>query len=67
VRVLLAQGYRVRGTVRSAGKGEYVVGLFGNLYPGRFEYVVVEDLEHEGAFDTAAQGATRISYLKVEH
>jgi uncharacterized protein YbjT (DUF2867 family) len=57
VRVLLTQGHRVRGTVRSADKGEYIKSLFGKRYPGQFEYVIVEDLEHEGAFDEAAQGA----------
>jgi nucleoside-diphosphate-sugar epimerase len=56
VRILLEGGHRVRATVRSPSKGEYIAGLFGKRYPGKFEYVVVEDLEHEGAFDAAAHG-----------
>jgi nucleoside-diphosphate-sugar epimerase len=65
VRVLLAQGHRVRGTVRSADKGEYIAELLGKRYPGRFEYVIVEDIEHEGAFDTAAQGTIQALHITM--
>jgi nucleoside-diphosphate-sugar epimerase len=56
VRILLEGGHRVRATVRSPSKGEHIAGLLGKRYPAKFEYVVVEDLEHEGAFDAAAHG-----------
>jgi hypothetical protein len=40
---MLNAGYPVRGTVRSAAKGEYLADLFkGSKVP--FEYVVVEDI-----------------------
>jgi nucleoside-diphosphate-sugar epimerase len=60
VRILLEGGYRVRATVRSADKGEYIAGLLGARYPGKFEYVLVEDMEREGAFDAAAAGVAGV-------
>jgi nucleoside-diphosphate-sugar epimerase len=60
VRLLLEGGYHVRATVRSKDKGEYIAELLGKRYPGKFEYVVVEDLEHEGAFDAAAHGVAGV-------
>jgi len=46
-RLLLERGYRVRGTVRTSDKGEYIqrylATLGGGLEEG-FEYVVAEDL-----------------------
>ena len=43
MRTFLNEGYPVRGTVRSAAKGEYLKDLFkGSKAP--FEYVVVEDI-----------------------
>jgi nucleoside-diphosphate-sugar epimerase len=39
---LLINGYKVRGTVRSADKGEYLKRLFEGV--GEFEYVIVEDI-----------------------
>ena len=43
VRVLLERGYAVRGTVRSAAKGEHAKKLFES-YGDRFEVAVVEDM-----------------------
>lgn len=43
VKTLLESGFRVRGTVRSAAKGDYLVNLF-KAHADRFEYVVVEDI-----------------------
>jgi hypothetical protein len=60
VRLLLEGGYRVRATVRSLDKGEYIAELLGKRYSGKFDYVVVEDLEHEGAFDAAAHGVAGV-------
>jgi nucleoside-diphosphate-sugar epimerase len=38
----LKEGYRVRGTVRSESKGEYLRQLFSGK--GEFEYVIVDDI-----------------------
>jgi uncharacterized protein YbjT (DUF2867 family) len=43
---LLMNGYRVRGTVRSDSKGEYLRKLFDGV--GEFEYVIVEDIAKVG-------------------
>jgi uncharacterized protein YbjT (DUF2867 family) len=43
IRTLLERGYHVRGTVRSAKKGEYLERIFAE-YGERFEYVIVEDI-----------------------
>lgn len=45
VKEALERGHRVRGTVRSSEKGEYVKQLFEKKHPGKFEYVIAEDLE----------------------
>lgn len=42
---LLQRGYRVRGTVRSAEKGEYLKQLYKKDGIEGFEYVIVEDVE----------------------
>jgi len=39
---LLMNGYRVRGTVRSNDKGDYLKKLFDGV--GEFDYVIVEDI-----------------------
>jgi uncharacterized protein YbjT (DUF2867 family) len=43
VKTLLEQGYSVRGTVRSAEKGEYLKTLFAS-FGDKHEVVVVEDI-----------------------
>lgn len=43
VKTLLEKGFSVRGTVRSASKGDYLVRLFRD-YKDRFEYLIVEDI-----------------------
>lgn len=50
---LLSRGHRVRGTVRSADKGDYLTALFERSFPGQFTYVIAEDLEQDGVFDKA--------------
>lgn len=62
VRRLLEQGYVVRGTVRSAAKGEHVKKLFGE-YGAKFEVVVVEDIGKDGAFDDAVKGIDAIEHV----
>jgi len=51
IHAVLEKGHYVRGTVRSGKKGEYLRKLFGN----RFEYVIVEDIGKDGAFDEAVK------------
>ena len=43
VKTLLEGGFSVRGTVRSAAKGEYLARIFRE-HGDRFEYVIVEDI-----------------------
>lgn len=38
----MREGFKVRGTVRSESKGEYLKKLFAG--EGEFDYVVVEDI-----------------------
>ncbi|EJT96897.1 NADP-binding protein [Dacryopinax primogenitus] len=54
-RILLEKGYSVRGTVRTPSKGDYLKKLF-EKEGERFEYVLVEDITAEGAFDEAVKG-----------
>ncbi|WVR07600.1 hypothetical protein IAU60_004642 [Kwoniella sp. DSM 27419] len=61
VREFLKRGYRVRGTVRSEGKGDYLKKLFMN--EGEFEYVIVEDIITDGAFDKAVDGVDAVAHL----
>jgi len=58
VKRLLEEGYSVRGTVRSKSKGDFLSKLFGN----KFEYVIVEDISKDGAFDEAVVGVEAIEH-----
>ncbi|KAL7277940.1 hypothetical protein ACG7TL_007888 [Trametes sanguinea] len=63
VRELLNRGYRVRGSVRSADKGERIKTLLHEKQPlveDRFEYIVVPDITKDGAFDEAVTGVDSI-------
>lgn len=54
---LLRRNYRVRGTVRSAKKGDWIKELFHSQYgKDSFEVTVVEDMAAENAFDKAMEG-----------
>jgi nucleoside-diphosphate-sugar epimerase len=55
VNELLERSHRVRTTVRSAEKGEYLKKLF-KRHGDKLEYVIAEDLEKEGVFDEAVKG-----------
>jgi len=59
IQELLERGYSVRGTVRSAAKGEHPKKQFAN-YDDRLEIVVVEDITKEGAFDEVVKGVDAI-------
>ncbi|KAB5594063.1 NADPH-dependent aldehyde reductase ARI1 [Ceratobasidium theobromae] len=60
-KTFLDAGYTVRGTVRSASKGDYLVNLFKS-YGDKFQYVVVEDIAKEGAFDEAVKGVDGVAH-----
>ncbi|GAA5860946.1 hypothetical protein JCM8547_003897 [Rhodosporidiobolus lusitaniae] len=58
---LLRRSFRVRGTVRSTSKGDYLTKLFQKEgIADKWEYVVVEDVEQEGAFDKAVEGVEAV-------
>ena len=61
VRTLLERGYSVRGTVRSADKGEFLKKLFSS-YGDKLEVFIVEDITKEGAFDEAVKGMDAIEH-----
>ncbi|KAI5958216.1 hypothetical protein KGF57_002571 [Candida theae] len=52
VKELLAQGYKVIGSVRSEAKGEYLSKLINSP---QFSFAVVPDIAAEGAFDHVLQ------------
>jgi len=56
---LLAKGYRVRGTARTASKADYLKEKFGD----KFDYVIVRELTEEGAFDEAVKGVDGIMHV----
>ncbi|EIN05399.1 D-lactaldehyde dehydrogenase [Punctularia strigosozonata HHB-11173 SS5] len=62
VRNLLEHGYFVRGTVRSEAKAEYLKTLFEDKYADKYEFVIVDDITKEGAFDTAVQGVDAVEH-----
>ncbi|KAJ3517039.1 hypothetical protein NLJ89_g757 [Agrocybe chaxingu] len=61
IRTLLEEGYTVRGAVRSDVKGRKLREYFGP-YEDRVEWVVVEDITKEGAFDEAVKNVDAIEH-----
>ncbi|KAL1943163.1 hypothetical protein VTO73DRAFT_4834 [Trametes versicolor] len=59
IKTLLEHGYAVRGTVRSAGKGDAIKEFFAS-YGDKFELVVVENMISDGVFDQAVNGVDAI-------
>ncbi|GAA6053251.1 hypothetical protein JCM3770_002678 [Rhodotorula araucariae] len=58
---LLERGFRVRGTVRTAEKGDDLKRrLAKDGLDANFEYVLVEDVEQPNAFDQAVQGVDAV-------
>lgn len=55
---LLAKGYKVVGSVRSAAKGDHLLALFDN---GNLSYKVVPDIAVSGAFDQALKECPEVS------
>ncbi|OBZ78502.1 hypothetical protein A0H81_02128 [Grifola frondosa] len=62
VRTLLQEGFAVRGTVRTASKGEYLKHMFKS-HGNKLELVVIPDIEKDGAFDDAVQGVDAIEHM----
>ncbi|TIB75358.1 hypothetical protein E3Q23_00709 [Wallemia mellicola] len=64
---LLEDGYSVRGTVRSADKGNYLVktlhNLLGEEKASKFEYVIVEDMRSIGVFDKITEDVDGICHI----
>ncbi|KAL7423608.1 hypothetical protein Q5752_001189 [Cryptotrichosporon argae] len=61
-KTFLDAGYPVRGTVRSADKGEYLVDLFKGS-KAEFTYAIVEDIEQPDAFDEAVKGVAGVAHM----
>jgi len=60
---LLEDGFNVRGSVRSGEKGKWLHEVFEAKFgKGRFETVVVPDMEPDGAFDAAVKGVAGICH-----
>ncbi|KAG8876481.1 methylglyoxal reductase (NADPH-dependent) gre2 [Tulasnella sp. 331] len=64
-KTLLDHGYHVVGTVRSTSKGEYLQKLFEKDGHGKdkFSFVIVEDIEMNGAFDQAVIGVDAVQHM----
>ena len=61
---LLEAGYKVRGTVRSLDKADWLYKSFDGKYgKGKFEAVVVPDMMAEGAFDEAIKGVSGVCHM----
>lgn len=61
----LAEGYKVRGTVRNLDKNKWLQEYFDKKYdPGLLELVKVEDFTNEHCFDGAVKGEQAISYCQ---
>ncbi|XXH02551.1 hypothetical protein Hte_008927 [Hypoxylon texense] len=59
VNQLLQRGYRVRGTVRSISKYQWVKDYFEKQYgPGQIELVEVPDMTAAGVYDDIVKGAS---------
>lgn len=60
----LEAGYKVRGTVRSLDKADWLYKLFDEKYgKGKFEAVVVPDMIVDGAFDEAVKGVSGVCHM----
>lgn len=60
-KTFLEAGYTVRGTVRSASKGDYLTDLFKS-HGDKFQYVIVKDIAEAGAFDEAVKGVDAVAH-----
>ncbi|KAB8349565.1 hypothetical protein FH972_023590 [Carpinus fangiana] len=61
---LLARGYGVHGTVRSAEKGDWMKQAFSSRHPDAlFKVFVVPDMATPGAFDEAMAGVAGVCHV----
>lgn len=60
--LLLEGGFKVRGTVRSKEKGDYLSGIF-QKFENKWSYVVVEDIEKPDAFDEAVKDIDGVAHI----
>ncbi|KIO32648.1 hypothetical protein M407DRAFT_18408 [Tulasnella calospora MUT 4182] len=60
-KTLLDKGYSVVGTVRSESKGDYLKDLFKD-FGDKFSYIIVKDIDKEGAFDQAVVGVDAVEH-----
>lgn len=58
----LRAGWRVKGTVRSKAKADAWIALYPE-YIDQCEYVIVEDIVVDGAFDEAVKGCDAIAHV----
>ncbi|KAL0062381.1 hypothetical protein AAF712_010727 [Marasmius tenuissimus] len=71
VRNLLERGFDVRGTVRSPSKGQELLSVLEKQIPGygteakvgKLDFVIVEDIAKEGAFDEAVKGVDAVEHV----
>ncbi|KDR69559.1 hypothetical protein GALMADRAFT_77258 [Galerina marginata CBS 339.88] len=62
IQSLLEHGYLVRGTVRSEEKGKGLTKFFSS-YGSLFEWVIIEDITKNGAFDEAVREVDAIEHV----
>ncbi|WVQ74856.1 hypothetical protein IAR50_004463 [Cryptococcus sp. DSM 104548] len=62
VDTLLKRGFKVRGTVRSHSKGNYLAKLFKDA-KASFEYAIVGDIAQNGAFNEAVKGVDAVAHM----
>ncbi|KAI1459463.1 NAD(P)-binding protein [Annulohypoxylon moriforme] len=61
---ILQHGYRVRGTVRSMARDQWLKEHFEKKYgPGKFELVEVPDMLASGAFDEVVRGVSGLAHV----
>ncbi|GAA5933582.1 uncharacterized protein JCM15063_001354 [Sporobolomyces koalae] len=63
VEKLLALGYKVRGTTRTASKLDNLKRKWDEKYPGQFEVAEIKDIMRDGAYDQAIQGVAGFAHV----
>ncbi|GAA6016844.1 hypothetical protein JCM11491_001825 [Sporobolomyces phaffii] len=63
VEQLLARGYKVRGTTRSAPKLDNLRQKWDAQYPGQFAVAEVPDITAKGAYDAAIEGVAGVAHV----
>ncbi|KAI0911776.1 aldehyde reductase [Ustulina deusta] len=64
----LKLGYKVRGTTRNPAKNTWVTKLFDAKYgPGNFDFVTVQEMAVDGAFDEAMKGVSAVVHTATNY